>query len=71
MKLNRGLDSQVQLYGFLPVDSVHVILTRGGVRVVKNSEMMISEKLPAQLEFQSMILDQLVKEVDVRLGDIL
>ena len=38
--------------------------------MVKNSEMMISEKLPAQLEFQSMVLDQLVKEVDVRLGDI-
>ena len=68
MKLNNGLDSQVQLYGFLPVDGDCVILMR--VAMMKNSEMKINEKLPAQLEFQPMVLDQLVKEVDVRLGDI-
>ena len=68
MKLNNGLDSQVQLYGFLPVDGDCVILMR--VAMMKNSEMTINEKLPAQLEFQPMVLDQLVKEVDVRLGDV-
>ena len=40
------------------------------VTMLKSSEMTIGEKLPAQLEFQPLVLDQLVKEVDVRLGDI-
>ena len=31
--------------------------------------MRRNKKSPAQLEFQPMVLDQLIKEVDVRLGD--
>ena len=47
MKLNNGLDSQVQLYGFLPVDGDCVVLMR--VTMMKNSEMM--RNYPPNLSF--------------------
>ena len=77
MKLNRGLDSQVQLQGFLVDDDDddddeddndnedYMILMRT-MMIRKCGE---GQTLPAQSKFKPVVLYQLIKEVDVRLGD--
>ena len=73
MKLNRGLDSQVQLYGFL-VDDDHDYDDDYEYYMILMRTMMIrkcgeGQTLPAQSKFKPVVLYQLIKEVDVRLGD--
>ena len=65
--LKRGRNSQ--LYGFLVDDYDDNENEDNENALVEDDDGDYDEQLPAQLEFQPMILDQLVKEVDVRLGD--
>ena len=59
----------MQLYGLLVDDCDDNENEDNENALVEGNDGDYDEQLPAQLEFQPMILDQLVKEVDVRLGD--